>query len=131
MKKKCPCKYRGASHTILSYHWSTFDGERRNTLGPGERATILELPWENQAGRVTAELTALAGARVVGEHRHPALTERFTPLEGDRLSNPKCEPRRNSQWIQKAKGAHVNAIPCKAHAGRGGTGHRSSAQLGC
>jgi quercetin dioxygenase-like cupin family protein len=48
-----------------------------------ERATILELPWENQAGRVTAELTALAGARVVGEHRHPALVERFTVLEGE------------------------------------------------
>jgi len=48
-----------------------------------ERATILELPWENQAGRVTAELTALVGARVVGEHRHPALVERFTALEGE------------------------------------------------
>jgi quercetin dioxygenase-like cupin family protein len=48
-----------------------------------ERATILELPWENQAGRAIAELTALVGARVVGEHRHPALVERFTPLEGD------------------------------------------------
>jgi len=33
----------------------------------GERATILELPWENQAGRGTAELRALVGARVVGE----------------------------------------------------------------
>jgi quercetin dioxygenase-like cupin family protein len=49
----------------------------------GERATILELPWENQAGRATAELTALVGARVVGEHRHPALVERFTPIEGE------------------------------------------------
>jgi quercetin dioxygenase-like cupin family protein len=48
-----------------------------------ERATILELPWENQAGRVTAELLALVGARVMGEHRHPALVERFTPLEGE------------------------------------------------
>jgi quercetin dioxygenase-like cupin family protein len=48
-----------------------------------ERATILELPWENQAGRGTAELTALVGARVMGEHRHPALVERFTPLEGE------------------------------------------------
>ncbi len=48
-----------------------------------ERATILELPWENQAGRAAAELTALVGARVVGEHRHPALVERFTPLEGE------------------------------------------------
>ena len=27
----------------------------------GERALILELPWENPAGRGTAELTALAG----------------------------------------------------------------------
>ena len=49
----------------------------------GERATILELPWENTAGRVTAELTARVGTRVVGEHRHPALTERFTTLEGE------------------------------------------------
>jgi quercetin dioxygenase-like cupin family protein len=49
----------------------------------GERARVLELPWENQAGRATAELTALAGARVMGEHRHPALVERFTVLEGE------------------------------------------------
>jgi hypothetical protein len=28
-------------------------------------------------------MTALAGARVVGEHRHPALVERFTVLEGE------------------------------------------------
>jgi hypothetical protein len=33
-------------------------------------------------GRATAELTALAGARVMGEHRHPALVEQFTVLEG-------------------------------------------------
>jgi quercetin dioxygenase-like cupin family protein len=49
----------------------------------GERATVLELPWENEAGRATAELTALVGARVMGEHRHPALVERFTVLEGE------------------------------------------------
>ncbi len=48
-----------------------------------ERATIVERPWDNPAGRATAELTALAGARVMGEHRHPALVERFTVLEGD------------------------------------------------
>jgi quercetin dioxygenase-like cupin family protein len=48
----------------------------------GERATILELPHQNPEGRATAELTALVGARVVGEHRHPALVERFTVLEG-------------------------------------------------
>ena len=49
----------------------------------GERATILELPWKNPDGRAVAELTALAGARVVGEHRHPAMVERFTVLEGE------------------------------------------------
>jgi len=47
-----------------------------------ERARILELPYKNPEGRATAELTALVGARVVGEHRHPALVERFTVLEG-------------------------------------------------
>jgi quercetin dioxygenase-like cupin family protein len=48
-----------------------------------ERATILELPWDNPEGRATAELTALVGARVVGEHRHPAIVEQFTVLEGE------------------------------------------------
>jgi quercetin dioxygenase-like cupin family protein len=48
-----------------------------------ERATILTLPQENPDGRVAAELTALVGARVVGEHRHPAIVERFTVLEGE------------------------------------------------
>jgi quercetin dioxygenase-like cupin family protein len=48
-----------------------------------ERATILELPHRNPEGRVVAELTALVGARVVGEHYHPALVERFTVLEGE------------------------------------------------
>ena len=48
-----------------------------------ERATILELPWNNPEGRATAELTALVGARVVGEHRHPAIVEKFTVLEGE------------------------------------------------
>jgi quercetin dioxygenase-like cupin family protein len=48
-----------------------------------ERAKILERPWDNPAGRGTAELTALAGAKVMGEHRHPALVEQFTVLEGE------------------------------------------------
>lgn len=48
-----------------------------------ERATILELPYTNPEGRATAELTALVGARVVGEHRHPSIVERFTVLEGE------------------------------------------------
>ena len=49
----------------------------------GERATLLELPTTNAEGRAVAELTALAGARVVGEHMHPAIVERFTVLEGE------------------------------------------------
>jgi quercetin dioxygenase-like cupin family protein len=48
-----------------------------------ERATILERPWDNPAGRANAELTALVGARVVGEHYHPSLVEQFTVLEGE------------------------------------------------
>jgi quercetin dioxygenase-like cupin family protein len=48
-----------------------------------ERVTILELPDKNHEGRATAELTALVGARVRGEHRHPGLVERFTVLEGE------------------------------------------------
>jgi hypothetical protein len=43
---------------------------------------ILERLWDNPASRVTGELTALVGARVMGEHRHPALVEQFTMLEG-------------------------------------------------
>jgi len=46
----------------------------------GERSVILERPWDNPASRVTGELTALVGARVMGEHRHPALVEQFTVL---------------------------------------------------
>jgi mannose-6-phosphate isomerase-like protein (cupin superfamily) len=48
-----------------------------------ELATILEVPWTNPAGRTVAELTARVGARVVGEHRHPAIVESFTALEGE------------------------------------------------
>ena len=33
----------------------------------GERSVILERPWDNPASRVTGELTALVGARVMGE----------------------------------------------------------------
>jgi len=44
---------------------------------------ILELPWQNGQSRAVAELTALPGARVVGEHRHPALHESFTVLQGE------------------------------------------------
>lgn len=49
----------------------------------GEYARLLELPWQNPQGRMVGELIAIAGARVVGEHYHPALTEYFTPLDGE------------------------------------------------
>src|SRR5215218_2817247 len=48
-----------------------------------ERAVVLELPWQNSEGRGVAELTALPGARVMGEHLHPALHERFSVLQGE------------------------------------------------
>jgi quercetin dioxygenase-like cupin family protein len=48
-----------------------------------ERATIIELPWQNPEGRAVAEMTALPGARVVGEHLHPALHESFSVLKGE------------------------------------------------
>ena len=47
-----------------------------------ERAVILETPLGNSLGRARAELTALVGSRVLGEHLHPGLIERFTVLEG-------------------------------------------------
>ena len=48
-----------------------------------ERAVVVELPWLNDEGRAIAELTALPGARVAGEHMHPALLESFTVQEGE------------------------------------------------
>jgi mannose-6-phosphate isomerase-like protein (cupin superfamily) len=48
-----------------------------------ERVTILERPWNNRERRASAELSALVGARVAGEHYHPALVEKFTVLEGE------------------------------------------------
>src|SRR4029077_2600297 len=48
-----------------------------------ERAVIVDLPWWNDEGRVVADLTALPGAHVVGEHLHPALVESFSVQEGE------------------------------------------------
>ncbi len=48
-----------------------------------ERATVLELPHQNPEGRLAVELIALVGAKVVGEHLHPAQIDRFTVLEGE------------------------------------------------
>jgi len=49
----------------------------------GERAKLIELPWQNPEGHAVAELTALVGARVAGEHRHPSMLESFTVLDGE------------------------------------------------
>ena len=48
-----------------------------------EHAVILEMPWQNPEGRARAEMTARAGARVLGEHIHPGSTESFTVIEGE------------------------------------------------
>jgi quercetin dioxygenase-like cupin family protein len=48
-----------------------------------ERAVVREVPWQNTERRGVAELTALPGARVMGEHLHPAMHERFSVLQGE------------------------------------------------
>jgi mannose-6-phosphate isomerase-like protein (cupin superfamily) len=48
-----------------------------------ELARVIELPWRNPDGRLVAELRALRGARVVGEHLHPRMHERFSAIEGE------------------------------------------------
>jgi quercetin dioxygenase-like cupin family protein len=58
-------------------------GETFENPVTGECGKLLELPYKNAEGRATVEMTALVGARVVGEHRHAAIVERFTVLEGE------------------------------------------------
>lgn len=48
-----------------------------------EHARILEAAWQNPQGRARAEMVARVGSRVLGEHLHPGLIERFTVLEGE------------------------------------------------
>ena len=48
-----------------------------------ESARILELPDESPDRRTRAELLAVVGSRVVGEHLHPGVVERFTVIEGE------------------------------------------------
>jgi quercetin dioxygenase-like cupin family protein len=48
-----------------------------------ERGVLVELPWCNDQGRAVADLTALPGARVAGEHLHPALRESFSVQTGE------------------------------------------------
>ena len=47
-----------------------------------ERAVVVELPRSNAQRRAVGELTALPGARVVGEHLHPRCT-RFSVEQGE------------------------------------------------
>jgi mannose-6-phosphate isomerase-like protein (cupin superfamily) len=49
----------------------------------GELARLIEMPWANPDGRAVAELTAVPGARVAGEHLHPAIHERFSAVSGE------------------------------------------------
>ena len=77
---------------------------------------FLELPWQNPEGRAVAELVALVGARVAGEHRHPAITERFTVLEGEltvkrdgqtsilREGRPRRDPARHMARLVERRG---------------------------
>ncbi len=58
-------------------------GDELHNPVTGEFARILELPDQNPERRARAELLAVAGSRVVGEHLHPGLTERFEVLEGE------------------------------------------------
>jgi len=58
-------------------------GDELDNPVTGEHARILEAPWQNPQGRARAEMTARVGARVLGEHLHPGLVERFTVLEGE------------------------------------------------
>src|SRR5215204_521587 len=73
-------------------HPDPFAPAGRRPIEPGEvlenpvtreRAVALELPWQNPQGRAVAELRALPGARVLGEHLHPSLHERFTVVQGE------------------------------------------------
>ena len=58
-------------------------GEVWNNPVTLERGVVVELPWLNDQGRAVADLTALPGARVAGEHMHPALLESFSVQEGE------------------------------------------------
>ncbi len=48
-----------------------------------EHAVLVDLPWSNDEGRAAAVMTAVPGTRVVGEHMHPALVERFSVEDGE------------------------------------------------
>jgi quercetin dioxygenase-like cupin family protein len=60
----------------------------------GERGIVLEGPGDTPERRLVVELHVSPGGAVVGEHLHPAITERFEVLEGRlgvKLSGRKSE----------------------------------------
>lgn len=86
----------------------------------GERAKLIELPWQNPEGRVVAELTAMVGSRVVGEHRHPSMLERFSVLQGELtvrldgstsvLAEGQTSEVQHGQWHDWWNAADVDAL---------------------
>jgi mannose-6-phosphate isomerase-like protein (cupin superfamily) len=48
----------------------------------GERGIVLEAPQDNPERRLTVELHVSPGGRVVSEHLHPGITERFELVSG-------------------------------------------------
>jgi quercetin dioxygenase-like cupin family protein len=49
----------------------------------GERGMVLAAPQDNPERRLTVELHVRPGGAVAGEHRHPALAERFEVISGE------------------------------------------------
>lgn len=102
-------------------------GEILENLVTGERATVLELPWDSPDGHAVAELTALPGARVVGEHMHPSMHEHFTVVAGELTvvrdrrrsvlhagQSAHIEPRMWHDWFNELRGPRMltDMAPC-------------------
>ena len=60
--------------------WLVRYGRTRSTA---KYAAILEVPWHNQESRGITELCARVRCPRHGEHLHPWIVERLTPLEGE------------------------------------------------
>jgi hypothetical protein len=59
-----------------------------------ERAVVIELPWQNTEGRGIADLTALPGAGVLGEHLHPSAVRPVRRIAHRRAGFGHAPPRR-------------------------------------
>ena len=69
----------------------------------GSFRRVVELPWQNPDGRGVAELTALPGARVAGEHLHHSVHEHFSVLSGE--LTVMRDGRRST--LRAGEGAHI------------------------